>query len=148
MDLRFYHLQRLLPVFFFSGSRFEDTMIKLCHNSILFPQKHKLPLFFTQRVEGQKLVGFKILVSQFAKLWQETFTLELGSCVVHMFSGFMTVPSDSKKLQSPLKTVVLQLSCCQVSPPLFFHYVLGVYIFIIHFSNLSLKPQAIPTLNY
>ena len=45
------------------------------------------------------------------------------------------------------------ISCCiaaifLIDLPLSFHYVLGVYLFIVHFAKLSLMPGIIPTLNY
>ena len=67
-------------------------------------QKPKLAQFHIQSEESKtsKLSLFFPILQSFGK-WHLN-TIELTSCVVHVFCGFMTVSKDSKKFKSPLKT--------------------------------------------
>ena len=78
--------------------------------------------------------------------------IELTSCVMHVFSGLMTMClKASGNFSLPWKhyetylTVVLGMFL--IGLPLSFHYVLGFHIFILHFSKLSLMTGTIQSLN-
>ena len=78
--------------------------------------------------------------------------IELTSCVMHVFSGLMTMClKASGNFSLPWKHyetyLAVVLGMFLIGLPLSFHYVLGFHIFIIHFSKLSLMTGTIQSLN-
>ena len=113
-----------------------------------FISETQIHYHFTQ-VEGQNLIDYKNLVFYF---WEETFKYYRTSCVVHVFCGLMTVCLKTpRNFSLPWKYHEEKFCFCIVamfliSLPSSFHYVSDAYIFIIHFSKLSLMTGTIQAL--